>query len=121
MKSIITSSTGRVDTERLYRMSSLFSLLDGKNLLLFMSADPQLVPCSFTGPDPVPIAKAIRTDKQGDIFLISMATPFLFWKEAFDVAGDIRHLIDVHYNPTDILGQFLPKQAWCEICAGRPY
>jgi len=70
----------------------------------------------FTGPDPVATAQAIRA-KQTNLYMITLGSPFGFWKETLDIAGDPQNLFEVPNSPEVILPNFLPKVAWRALCA----
>jgi len=73
----------------------------------------------FTGPDPVATAQAIRA-KNTNLYMISLGSPFGFWKETLDISGDPQNLFEVPTAPEVILPNFLPKVAWRALCSGTP-
>jgi len=72
----------------------------------------------FTGPDPVATAQAIRA-KNTNLYMISLGSPFGFWKETLDISGDPQNLFEVPTAPEVILPNFLPKVAWRALCSGN--
>lgn len=96
-----------------------YSVQTGKNFLIFLWFLGLTVSVifSFTGPDPVATAQAIRA-KQTNLHMITLGSSFGFWKETLDITGDPQNLFEVPNSPEIILPIFLPKVAWRALCSG---